>query len=541
MARFLSDDLSEKEKKKMERENAVPKKNGAFPYILKVFFALALITASLVSVLVFLNSRKGNADTAVSGEEPAPELPSPASDSDLVAEGTVIVINIDREGNTIRFRDPETGDEYLLNATDSTVYEDLKGSPMVMEQLKIGDIVDILVSVHSSNLRSVKRNDDSEAFEFPDVTDYSINQNKGVFTLDGRNYRIIKGTTVISSGVLSSFKNIQSGDVLTVCGIGKDIYTVSETYGNGHVRITGAESFKGGWVELGDVIRPIEDEMLITLPEGSYTLNVSYMHFGGTKSVNVRRGRETRVDISDLKGDLLKTGVITLSFDPADASPEVKIDGKLKIKEDPIELDYGVHTLDITAEGYLSIHKYLKVGAPQAHLSIILEKDDNDTASSNSSDKNTGKNKKDSPIPTEALPEVFRSKSSSSSSAKDGNNASGEDTKDKADEAENRADEENAGNEGDNTDNEGDNTETVTTDTSQLYIDGPPGAEIYFDGAYKGITPCHFRKSPGTHVVTFMKNGYETKSYTLNLSSGNENESYSFNELVPEEYADEEP
>ncbi len=533
MARFLSDDLSEKDKKRMERELEGPGKKGPLPYPLKVFAVLAIVTACLASCFYFLylNKNKKPDVPPAPPEEPAPETPSIVSDSDLMAEGTVIIIDIDKEGRTIRFRDPTLGDEYVLNATDSTVYEDLKGNPMVMEQLKTGDIVDILVSVHSSNLRSVKRNEDSEAFEFPDITDYNINLNKGVFTIEDRNYRILKGTTVIASGELSSFKQIQTGDVLTVCGIGKDVYTVSETYGEGYVRITGAESFKGGWIEMGNVIRPIvenEDEMLLTLPEGAYTLNVSYMHFGGTKSVNVRRGKETRVDVSDLKGDLLKTGVITFDFDPIDASPAVKIDGKLVIKEDPIELDYGVHTLDIAAEGYLGIHKYLKVGEPQAHLSIILEKDDKDTASSNSSDKNTGKkesekdkdDKKDSsPIPTEALPEVFRSKTSSSSSAK-----TDEDME------ENKPEEA----------NEGDTTDTVTTDTNQLYIDGPQGAEIYFDGAYKGIAPCHFKKSPGTHVVTLMMNGYETKSYTLNLSTGNENESYSFNELV-QEYADEDP
>ena len=74
----------------------------------------------------------------------------------------------------------------------------------------------------------------------------------------------------------------------------------------------------------------------------------------------------------------------------------------------------------------------------------------------------------------------------------------------------------------------------MTTDVSQLYIDGPEGAEVYYDGAYKGVAPCHFKKNGGTHVITLMKNGYETKSYTLNLSSGTENESYSFNELIEE-------
>ncbi len=71
----------------------------------------------------------------------------------------------------------------------------------------------------------------------------------------------------------------------------------------------------------------------------------------------------------------------------------------------------------------------------------------------------------------------------------------------------------------------------MTTTSPQLYIDGPLGVEVYFDGSYKGIAPCHFAKSSGTHVVTLMQNGRLTKSYTLSLSADNSDETYSFNEL----------
>ncbi len=520
MARFLSDDLTDRDKKKMEKEKIPPKKRKPLPPVLKTLLILSLLTALFVVLFFYVfNNRVKEPSSEVTAEETVG--PSPASDTALNAEGTVIILQVDSEAGTIRFKDPKTGDEYVLNATGSTIYEDLKGTPMVMEQLIPGDIVDIVASVHSSNLKSVKLNEDPEFFEFRDITDYSISTKKGVFTLGDRNYRILEGTVVLSSGAVSSFKHIKEGDVLTIKGIGNELYTVTENSGNGYVKITGAESFKGGWIQLGPVIRPIEDEMVLTVPEGSYTLNVSYMHFGGTKNVNVTRGKETRVTISDLKGDLLKTGTITFAFEPMEANPEVSIDGKRILKEDPVELDYGVHTLDIKAEGYMPIHKYLKVGEPMANLTIILEKEKEDTPSANSSDKNTGKkedeSKKSDVIPSEALPEIFTSKTTSSSSSKTDETGGTEETGKTDDNAVNDA------------------ADTVTTDTNQLYIDGPEGAEVYFDGAYKGIAPCHFRKSTGTHVITLMKTGYETRSYTLNLSAGNENESYSFNDLTSED------
>ncbi len=504
MARFLSDELTDKDYKKMEREH---RKRKPLPGILKVIIgitAIAVISLAAFLAYGYVNSQKTAED--VSDAEDIDNKENIVAENEMKAEGTVTILGIDKGKDEIRFMEPESGDEYVLNISGSTVYEDSYGNPMVVDQLMPGDIVDIVVSVHSSALASVKKNADT--FEFPGITDYDISVNKKIFSYDDRNYKLLKGTILLSGGEQTAFKNLKDGDVLTVRGIGNDVYTIMQTGGNGYVRIRGAESFKGGWVEIAGIIKPIESEMLFTVPEGNYTLSVSYRHFGGTKDVKVERGKETRVDVSDLKGDLLKTGKITFTFEPVEADPDIYIDGKKVDKTSPVELDYGVHTLDVKAEGYVNIHKYLSVGQPMANLAIILEEGEDKTASANSSDRNTGKkaDNKDA-IPSEALPETFKSGATGSSPSK-------------TNEADNAA--------------ATDNTETVTTDVSQLYIDGPEGVEVYYDGAYKGIAPCHFKKNGGTHVITLMKNGYETKSYTLNLNSGTDNESYSFNELIEE-------
>ena len=81
-------------------------------------------------------------------------------------------------------------------------------------------------------------------------------------------------------------------------------------------------------------------------------------------------------------------------------------------------------------------------------------------------------------------------------------------------------------------------TTTAGSTSNQLIIDSPEGAEVYFDGAYKGVAPISFTKTAGTHVVVLRKDGYKSKTYTLNLT-GVESETYSFNALQKIEADDE--
>ena len=72
----------------------------------------------------------------------------------------------------------------------------------------------------------------------------------------------------------------------------------------------------------------------------------------------------------------------------------------------------------------------------------------------------------------------------------------------------------------------------TTTDYYKIYIDAPEGVEVYLDGNYKGISPCNFAKTSGTHVVTLRKTGYVTRSYTITVDSEEKDISYSFADLV---------
>ena len=51
---------------------------------------------------------------------------------------------------------------------------------------------------------------------------------------------------------------------------------------------------------------------------------------------------------------------------------------------------------------------------------------------------------------------------------------------------------------------------------------------MYVDGEYVGIVPTNFKKESGNHEVSFRKEGYETRSYTLYFEDDDKNLTFSF-------------
>ena len=144
------------------------------------------------------------------------------------------------------------------------------------------------------------------------------------------------------------------------------------------------------------------------------------------------------------------------------------IDGKLVDTSAAISLEYGIHQLIAVAAGYDTLTQYIKVGQESAGVSITLEKESAD-----------------------------------------------EDEKDEE------------------KDEDEDEKETVDISSSyKVYIDTPEGVEVYLNGNYIGISPVSFAKKPGTHTITLRKNGYVTRSYTIEIDREEKDVTYSFADLL---------
>ena len=143
------------------------------------------------------------------------------------------------------------------------------------------------------------------------------------------------------------------------------------------------------------------------------------------------------------------------------------------ITADQRTLEYGIHQIIAKADGYKSLTQYLRVAQESAGVDVELDKVDSDS----DSDESTGSS---------------ASTSSTATSA----------------------------------------TSDTTTTYYRVHIDAPENVEVYLDGNYVGISPCSFKKTSGSHVITLRKSGYETRSYTVQVDEEKKDVSYSFVDLV---------
>ncbi|MBR5376947.1 MAG: hypothetical protein IK139_06665, partial [Lachnospiraceae bacterium] len=272
---------------------------------------------------------------------------------DPVAEGlsasdTAVYISHDEDEGTIRLLNPGNNRIYEVYYDRLTEFYDRYGKVSVIELFDTGSVVDVDISVHSKKVTKLQQSPD--AFIRRNVESYSVNPNRGVLSCGDENFRISVDTPVFKSGKRLKPADISDGDTITVMGMDHDAYSIIITSGDGHVRLSGTEYFIGGWVQIGkDIIKPVSEEMILDVPEGSYDMVVTYNGRGGTKYIEVERGKEITVDISDLKGELIKYGTLVFTILPASARPKVRIDGEEIDYLEPQELEYGVYRIEVEA------------------------------------------------------------------------------------------------------------------------------------------------------------------------------------------------
>lgn len=446
------------------------------------------------------------------------------AEEDLQVNDRAIVIHLDNEQKSIILQTVTSNERYEISYDGISEFYDKYMQALSPAQINPGDIVDVTVSVHSKTLKTMAVVD---GFSKTGIDSYSINENKGMFSVGDDNFKINSNTPVFFGETIGKITDINENDVLAVKGIERNIYSITVESGHGYLRLTGEEYFQGGWVECGKVIKPISEGMLLLVPEGDYDMRVTYKGYGGTKPVHIERDKETLVDVSDLKGELLKSGMVSFSILPNDAI--LYINGEKTDYNIPIELEYGVYQLDITCEGYKSMRKYLSVGNENAAVSFSMEESDGTSNDEELPDTLSSSNENTDPNKIINLGEKTTSTSSSSSPIDPtaGKNNLGSSSLLSSSSSSNTPvdsmlHEENQ------------RGEDVITTSAKVYIDSPEGVEVYYDGSYKGIAPISFNKDAGTHVITLRKDGYVTKSYTLTLGTGDNDETYSFNMLSPE-------
>lgn len=326
------------------------------------------------------------------GEQPVPErTPAPERyDTGFVVTGpesfdsadTAILVDRDDKENTLTFLNLELGRRYTLSMDGTTRMYDKYGQILSINQFDKGDIVDITFLKSKKHLTVMQLS--ASAWSYTDVARYELNMIRRELSIGEEVYKLTDNTQFLSDGRSIELMDLNSSDVLSFQGIDSQVLTVRVDKGHGYLRLVNDENFVGGWIEIGQTqIQRITEDMLLTVPEGSYQVNISHKGGGGIKTVVINRNEETCLDIGDLEIPEPQTGMVLFSLSPTNA--ELYIDGEKVDVSGPVSLEYGIHQLIARAEGYHSITQYIRVAQESGGFDIALEAVDEDSKESSSS------------------------------------------------------------------------------------------------------------------------------------------------------------
>ena len=405
----------------------------------------------------------------------------PEAEEEIIIQGTyketladsmdeAVIMSVDEEKSQIQFYNLTIGRTYILSYDGTTGMKNKFGDEMVAGQFASGDMVRVTFIKDQKAAKSLQLLDSVSVSRID--SGYEINKAAYTMSFGGNQYSLHKNTVVLSQGKQIQMEEINPVDGLKIITRDHEVYAITVEKGHGYVRLTGHESFVGGWIEIGQsVIREVTDEMLIVVPEGEYSLYISNNGVAGSKEIVVTGDEETLVDVSELQTEKIKkTGKIIFTITPSTA--KLYIDGNETDYSGEVELDYGIHQISVREEGYSTLTQYIKVGQPMANLNIALE----ESNGSNEDDKDDTKTEETKP------------------------SVSG-------------------------------NSTTAGASDYRVYVDAPVGAELYLNGNYVGVVPANFEKKAGIYVISLRRDGYQTRSYTLQIDSSNKDISYSFSEL----------
>ncbi len=387
-----------------------------------------------------------------------------------------IVVSNDTTTRQLTLRDPGSDIETVIAYDATAKMTDRYGQERDGSEIEVGEIIEVKYDPSSGKLLATDIPED--VWEYQEVNDYKFDSDESSLSFADRKYKYTDQTFFASDGKSIEMMEINKQDVLTVRGIGYNVYSVVKTQGHGYIRLSHYKDFIGGMIEVGDsVILPVTKNMLITVREGVYKVILSKNHSTAVKNVTVHNGKEVTLDFSDFEPADSKVGVITFDIKPAGA--DLTINGTAVAYAKPIALAYGVYQVKVAMTGYTTYTGTLDVEEKSSTVRIDLVEETADTTK-------------------------ITSTPSAKSSKKSTDDTGTAQTK------------------------QMDSDHTIT-------VSAPEGAEVYLDNVYKGLAPCTFTKVIGSQTITLRKEGYNTKSYSVDVLDDDQDVKYSFSDLTVKE------
>lgn len=323
-----------------------------------------------------------------SGVEAATEEETQAEESSLYT-----VSGVDTTLSTMTFLNIDTGRYEQYSYTDGTIFKDRHGSLISAASMVPGKVVTLTLRDKDLILEKVEQS--ADAWEMDDIGKFSYNEEDKIFTIGDTKYSYDEELQVFSGDAVIELSAVTGQDTLRIQGIDRKVLSVSVTTGHGVIQLVNTQALEGGWLSLNHKnYYKITENMQLEVPEGTYELTVAGNGYGGSTEVAVTRNEQISVDVDSIKGEDPKYCTLTFAVDVAGAL--MYIDGSQVDYTQPLQLQYGIHSIQITADGYDTWSKRLYVNSPEAQIEIALSGDD--TGSTETESTETAGNEKDTTV-----------------------------------------------------------------------------------------------------------------------------------------------
>lgn len=295
------------------------------------------------------------------------------ADPPQLEEELYVVVQMNTEKSTLRLFNIERNrqEDYVYN--DGTRFLNRYGKTVSSAQFMPGKIVQFEQYGKTGELRAVQLS--SGAWEYDGVRRFSADEDRRIFQIADTKYYYEDDLHVFSEEDMITLDDIGENDILRVQGVGRKILTLAITSGHGVVQLANTDLFEGGWLSLSDrMYYRITEDMQLEIREGTYQLSVANRGYGDTKEIEVKRGETTVVNLDELKGEGPKFCKVT--FEVGADNAVMTLDGEKIDYTQPQEVAYGIHRLEIVAEGYEKWSKRLYVNSKEATIQVAMTSDD---------------------------------------------------------------------------------------------------------------------------------------------------------------------
>ena len=463
------------------------------------FFTVIFITTMLAAA-DGANIRNGRKNAANGDGQ---KQPATAQNESEKASLFGVYLGLDEGSRQLTVYDISSRREVLVSLSGGAKISDVYGQIISISQIEPGSMVELSYIRESGKLTDMSIS--SKAWKYVGVTNFSLEPESGLMKIAKKQYKLADKTAVLDGRDFVSLYDIARQDVLTVWGYEETIWSIVVTKGHGYVKLRDYQDFLGDYISVGyESTQQITEDMMITVREGEYNLTVENVDYSATLRVRVDRNEITYVSLKELGPRAPKYGRVLFDISPFGADLFIK--GELRNYANEIELPFGKYPIKVSLGGYISYEGYLNVDSPAKTIKISLpesssnqdvEVSESNTQGSQGQDNNQGKGQ--------------------TGGGTDLSNAGG-------------------------TAN-GDFLvigDKIIDTKHQIHVQKPLGASVYLNGEYMGTSPVSFSKIIGSHVITLIREGYETISYSVDVINDGKDAYFKFDDLVPKESTDNE-